>query len=308
MRRTLSSLLILSLTILPTVPTFAGEARGGASMRSTGEGGGGGTGGGAGGGGRGSDPGPGRADKNTDKPTPNMPSPQIHGENLGFSAPDPPKPDKPTPPKEKPPTKVAEGRATSVASMRGGRVVVVSATTHPSDHPDKANTQSDAVKVASKACPFAAPAATPAGIQPNAEQSYAEQLQAIQQAAVAVNARYKSNWPRPRCQKPKKETSKNVTNWKDVAKLAVAAIRNPSSPLVRAQVLGKALAPATLGTSADLVWVDGPYPEEVELIQRVKDLQKAKPAKERAAELNRWLEEKLWEATHTPYIAAPRPL
>lgn len=231
----------------------------------------------------------------------------MSGEHPTYTAPDQ-KPDKP---KEKPkpdPKPKATERPTPAVIGRtstGSSSSVANVNGHV-DHGDGSKTtKSDAVKVGSHACPNL-PSQMAASHKPSTL-TYEQQLKELQAAAVAVKARYKSGWPRPKCQIPKKELSHNPTDWQEVVETVIDILKDPEGSPVKL-VVEKVVIPTKTGTSADLVWVDGPYKEEVELMARVKDLLDAKPASQRNAELHRWIEEKMWEATHKPYIAAPKPL
>jgi hypothetical protein len=257
---------------------------------------------------RDSEVGPGRTD--TER-TRSAPSVTPSGENVGYSAPEAPKPDKPTPPKEPPAAPKATERLTEPAAKpEPARSPDPPAAESPRekrgwvDRPDGSSRQEQ------PAPPLPTPAPPPVASPTPADRvaaAHAAKVKAAQDAYAAVQARYANPVPRPQIQVPKKETSSNEVEVGDVVGLLIDVIKNPRDPEVWFDVLSTALAPTEIGTSSELEWVAGPYPEEVALLRAIKDLEQSLPPDERRARLNRWIEEKVWEAEHQPYIAPPRP-
>jgi hypothetical protein len=310
MRNIVLGVLIVAASLVPA-PDACAQRLGGPELLVRGEGGGGS--GSNAGVGAGVGAGRGAARENSSSPA-SAPSVTPSGERVAGSAPSSPKPaaapkDTPKPQTVAAPTKQIGTREFTQASVGAGSASAraqrgwVGPTTSARDNTPATARHAPSVVVVPSAVVLVSPTADPS--QPL---TYERKVKAAQQAYFAVQIRYKMRTPRPRIQVPKKETSRNEVDWGDVTSLLIDAARNPRDPEVWVDMLIMVAAPTELGTSSELMWTDGPYREEVELMRRVKDVLESMPPSERRAALHRWIESQVWDHTHKPFIAVPRPL
>jgi hypothetical protein len=100
-----------------------------------------------------------------------------------------------------------------------------------------------------------------------------ERVVAVKQALDAV--RKVKSTPRPRIQVPRKEEIQN-DEVQETIETALDLLKGYKEAATVLEAAVKVLSPSSTGTSQDLVWVDAPYPEEIELARAVKELEDAR--------------------------------
>jgi hypothetical protein len=140
----------------------------------------------------------------------------------------------------------------------------------PEVHPGERADHSDRGGSPTPGTPIAPSVANAAAGAKSQGEALLQAANTVKQALEALR-RVKGS-PRPQIKVPRKEEVENK-ELDDAIETAIDLLKGYDEPEVILDAAVKVLTPSSVGTSQDLVSVEGPYPEELELARAVKALE-----------------------------------